>query len=226
MDVPPQTLERWRRHLSADELARMNRFKFEKDQNRYAICRSRMRRILGWYVSADPADISFGTTGHDKPTLAHPANRDVEFNLTHTNGLACLAVVKGLPVGVDLEERREIKDDFITFALNPDEYAAMLPLPPMERQTAFFQAWTAKEAYLKCIGSGLWQSLKSFDVGAVAPTALGTFEKGNLLRIDNPEQRARNWQLYSFKATPEHYGALAIAPPEGVALNIRTRWFD
>ena len=57
-DAPAATVARWYEHLNDDERARMARFVFAKDQTRYTICRSRMRRILGLYTRTPPGDIA------------------------------------------------------------------------------------------------------------------------------------------------------------------------
>jgi 4'-phosphopantetheinyl transferase len=224
IEAHPSELARWQTYLSDAETARMSRFLFERDRVRFTICRSRMRRVLGWYSRTEPRDVKFGTTGRDKLVLAGANTDQVAFNLTHTDGLACLAVTHGHEVGVDLERVREIEDDFIAYSLNRAEHSRVLALEPALHQDAFFRVWTAKEAYLKATGTGLWQSLKTFDVEVPTESAIGTFVRSQLPRIDDAVERARNWHLYSFQATDHHIGALAIAPPDGTELNIRTRW--
>jgi 4'-phosphopantetheinyl transferase len=245
VDATADQLARWRTYLDASEHARMSRFMFTRDQVRFTVCRSRTRRILGWYTASHPREITFASSGRGKPVLAGHNSQLVSFNLSHTEGLACLAVTHGFgsgcghAVGVDLERIRSIKDDFMAYVLNPAELTTLLRLDPVDRQAAFFRYWTAKEAYLKSIGTGLWQSLKTFDV-AVPDTIQqdtlqpatrqpdtiqpGAFKRGALPRIDDAGDRARNWHLYSFEATPSHIGAVAMAPPQGTSIIIRTRW--
>ena len=224
LDQPAADVTRWYEHLNGDERARMARFVFDRDQTRYTICRSRMRRILGQYTRTAPRDIAFVATGRDKPALAPPNPQQVEFNLTHTDGLACLAVTHGVAIGVDLERRRPVEDKFIAFALNPAE-CDRVTAPGVAREAAFFRYWTAKEAYLKSIGTGLWQSLKSFDVDVpLAQQGKLAFTRCGLPRIDEADQRTQHWHLYSFVATDHHIGAVALAPPDGTTVNIRTRW--
>jgi len=225
LDATVGDIARWRKHLASDELERMSRFMFSKDQERYTICKSRVRRILGWYLGISPRDVMFATTGRDKPVLADRA-AGIAFNLTHTDRLACLAVTRGEAVGVDLERVREVKDDFIAYALNPDEHARVLSLDPDARRHAFFRYWTAKEAYLKATGTGLWQLLKTFDVEVPVISTLGELTRGALPRVDDPSERDRNWHLYTFQATPAHIGALALAPPTNAEIRICSRWIS
>jgi len=225
IEAQPHDVARWQTYLSDDELARMARFLSERDRARFTVCRSRMRRVLGWYAGTAPREIGFATTGREKPVLEGPNTDRLKFNLTHTDGLACLAVTHGHDIGVDLERVRDIEDDFIAYSLNPAEHGRVLALEPAMRTNAFFRVWTAKEAYLKAIGTGLWQSLKTFDVDVPSESVMGDFFRSELPRIDDANERGRNWHLYSFRATEHHIGALALAPPKGTMLKIRTRWF-
>lgn len=223
LDAGTQDVARWRDLLDASEIARMERFVFARDQTRYTICRARMRRILGFYTRTPPRDITFATEGRDKPVLAGANPERLHFNLTHTDGLACLAVTRGEAVGVDLERIRAVEDDFIVYALNPAEHTR-LPDDPGRRGPAFFRYWTAKEAYLKAIGTGLWQSLKTFDVEVPLDADADTFARCALPRIDDERERQRDWHLFTFDATDQHPGAVAIAPSAGGRIEIRTRW--
>lgn len=216
-------IARWRKHLSQSELNRMSRFMFLKDKTRFTVCRYRMRRVLGWYLGAAPGDISFGMIGRSKPVMADDTS-GIAFNLSHTDGLACLAVTRDAQIGVDLECVREIRDDFIAYALNPVEYEDVARLAPAERQVAFLRYWTAKEAYLKAIGTGLWQSLKTFDVQVALVSDVEEITLGTITRIDDPSDRARNWKLYSFQATTKHVGAVAVVPDIGDDVVITCRW--
>lgn len=224
LDAPACTLARWQTYLDQAEQDRMERFMFARDKIRFTICRSRLRRILGQYTHTAPRAIKFATEGRGKPVLAGANPNKVHFNLTHTEGLACLAVAHGEAVGVDLEHMRAVKDDFVTYALNPAEHAGVQQLPPADRQAAFFRVWTAKEAYLKSIGTGLWQSLKTFDVEMPHTPARGSYKPGHLPRVDDENDRVRNWHLLTFQPTEAHIGALAVAPETKTDVRIRARW--
>ena len=92
----------------------------------------------------------------------------LDFNLSHTDGLALLAVARGGPLGVDVEQFREMSD---TEALAKrfyagDEIDRVLGSEGLARQRAFFLCWTRKEAVLKSTGVGLTVSTRSVHVGA------------------------------------------------------------
>lgn len=148
--------------LSSEEVCRLQAFRFEKDRHRFLHTHIATRRILASYLRACPADLAFATGPFGKPTLTHPTP-SLQFNLSYSHEWALLAISSTQPVGVDLEYRNE--------ALDYDELAASLftsgeletfkGLQPCDRQHAFFQTWSTKEAFVKCLGTGLNTDLRS-----------------------------------------------------------------
>lgn len=204
--------------LSEGEKARMARFKFAHDRQAFLICRARLRRILARYMRTGAANLSFGEVGRGKPTLIATGPRPaVAFNLSHTDGLACLGVATKAPsIGVDIERIRPIADDFTSYALTEPEAAVVHATEEDRRDRAFFHHWTAKEAFLKGPGEGLWQSLETFDVspdvtGTVpALTTRPVLREAHLPRIDDPVQGEQGWRLFTFDIGSEFVGALAV----------------
>ena len=91
-------------HLSEDEVARANRFRFEEDRIRWIRARSSLRLILSRYAGSDPAELVFCYGKHGKPALVGATG--VEFNLSHSGDWAMVAVARSVPVGVDIERMR------------------------------------------------------------------------------------------------------------------------
>jgi phosphopantetheinyl transferase len=133
--------------LCAEELARAARIVRERERVLWARARGVLRALLGRYLGRDPRTLEFVLGPHGKPALlpgglepgpdaaaagaARAAGPDLRFNLSHSGTLALYAVTVGREVGVDIECARE-------------------------RYTAeFLRAWVAREAAVKCRGSGL-----------------------------------------------------------------------
>lgn len=145
--------------LSQDERDRADRFRFERDRIRFILCRGILRQILSCYLQTQPKTIQFAYTKHGKPYLiqAEPKHH-LGFNLSHSQQTALIAVIRDREVGVDLEyirpvELLELADRFFSAR----EAQWLRSIPAAQQQPAFFQLWTAKEAYLKAIGTGLSQ---------------------------------------------------------------------
>jgi len=119
--------------LSASERERAEQLRSERSRRLWIRSRGILRALLARYEGSDPRALRFALGAHGKPMLEAPAcgEVDLRFNLSHSGTLALYAVTAGREVGVDIERARE-------------------------RYTAeFLRAWVAREAAVKCRGSGL-----------------------------------------------------------------------
>ncbi len=153
--------------LSSDEIARARRFHFEKDRIHFSRCRSALRDLLAGYLAISATEIRFEYLASGKPQLAAQQNpRALQFNVSHSAGMALIAVGSEHRLGVDIEK---IRDDVDTTALaerffSLRERAGLQALPDHLRVPGFFACWTRKEAFLKATGDGLSFPLAGFSV--------------------------------------------------------------
>jgi len=153
--------------LSPDEIARANRFHFEKDRIHFTRCRSALRDLLAGYLAIPAADIRFEYLTSGKPQLAAEQNPSaLQFNVSHSANMALIAVGSEHRLGVDIEK---IRGDVDTSALaerffSLRERAGLQALPDHLRVPGFFACWTRKEAFLKATGEGLSFPLEDFSV--------------------------------------------------------------
>jgi 4'-phosphopantetheinyl transferase len=153
--------------LSADEITRANRFHFEKDRNHFSRCRSALRGLLARYLEIPAVEIRFDYLRSGKPQLAGEQNPcGLQFNVSHSAGIALVAVGSKRRLGVDIEK---IRGDVDTAALaerffSLRERAGLRALPDHLRVPGFFACWTRKEAFLKATGDGLSFPLADFSV--------------------------------------------------------------
>ena len=101
---PDDLLEQFRRTLEPDELDRARRFRFERLQRHFVVGRGFLRYVLGQYLQASPADLSFSYNDYGKPLLA--GEHSLRFNLSHSHEVALVAVARDAAVGVDVEHIR------------------------------------------------------------------------------------------------------------------------
>jgi 4'-phosphopantetheinyl transferase len=148
-------------HLSDDEIARANRFKFEADRIRWTRARSALRVILSRYAGDNPAKLAFIYGEHGKPALL-PFS-DIQFNLSHAGDWAMIAVSHSIPVGVDIERIRT-GFDMVPLLHRLDE----TDLPDDTQQ--LYQVWTRREARSKAAGGALFDK-PSANICAVDVTA-------------------------------------------------------
>jgi 4'-phosphopantetheinyl transferase len=160
--------------LSADEQARAARFQFLHLARAFTLSRGVLRILLARYLRVDPAGLLLEYGPNGKPHL--PASPPLEFNLSHSGGLATFAFTSGCPVGIDVEHIRPMPD-LAAIAhrfFSREEAADLAALPHDQRELAFFLCWTRKEAYVKAVGGGLSAPLDQFRV-SVDPTLPAQF---------------------------------------------------
>ncbi len=121
-----------------------------------AAARAALAEILAAYLGgAEAAEIIVEEGG--KPRLAAAPER-LSFNLSHSGGLALIAIAAGgASVGVDVE-RVKPRRDLPRLArrwLPAADAEAVAGAPEAERERAFYAAWTRHEARVKCVGTGL-----------------------------------------------------------------------
>lgn len=167
LECGESVLHQFEATLAADEKARAQRFVFQPDRNSYIAARGVLRELLGRYLERAPGEIEFEYGPQGKPALrAQPAQRPVQFNVSHSHGMALLAFAIGRQVGVDVEL---IRPDFAGEKIaerffSPQEVMELRGLPLAAQDEGFFLCWTRKEAYIKARGEGLQIPLKSFHV--------------------------------------------------------------
>lgn len=92
-----------------------------------------------------------------------PGVDDFFFSLSHSGEYAA-CVVSDVPVGVDIQQKRETRANIARRFFQCEE-AEHIEKQPKEKQTdMFFRYWTGKESYLKLKGEGILGGLNSFFV--------------------------------------------------------------
>ncbi len=141
--------------LPPDERERAASFLREEAARRWVASRWALRRALAGYLGEPAAAIELELGERGKPRLR--GGGSLRFNLSHSGGLALVAVAEGREVGVDVELVEPGRDllALAERALGPEDAAALRDAQPAERPALFYAAWTRHEARLKCLGTGL-----------------------------------------------------------------------
>ena len=82
-----------------------------------------------------------------------PLADNIYFNVSHSKDFVAL-VQDDNPIGVDIEQIREVNDDLKRYISTDEEYQYI------KDDESFFEVWTNKEALSKCIGVGLTKKVK------------------------------------------------------------------
>jgi 4'-phosphopantetheinyl transferase len=165
-DQPERIVQQLHLALSTDEQARASRFHFERDRTRFVVGHGALRVILGRYLGLEPDQVRFEYGPHGKPLLAPPGSNGLCFNASHSQGLGLCAVAQQREIGVDLEHMHPVADaeQIAERFFSAQENAALRALPANQRQEAFFNCWTRKEAFIKAVGDGLSHLLNQLGV--------------------------------------------------------------
>ncbi len=194
--------------LSADEQAKAQRFRFEREQRRFVVGRGLLRNILSLYLNFPPEKLQFKYGKQGKPALnTDEFQPTLSFNLAHSGELALYAVTADLEIGIDLEQIRPIPavQQLAEQFFSPLERAELAALPSTQKLAAFFSGWTRKEAYLKARGDGLTYPLDQFSV------SMASEKPARLLNGKEGPQELSRWSLRTLAPAPGYVGALAVA---------------
>lgn len=205
LDVSAQERQALFAHLSPEERLRAGRYHWPLDGERWITARGRMREILGRAVGRPPAALRFRKLEHGRPELLPGEGPAPSFNLSHSGGLAALAVSFDAVVGVDVEAHRLMAEEDIAYALSPAERRQLSGLGVLEREAAFFRFWTLKEAFIKALGTGLSLPLHDFDMRLADDGG-----EPLLARLAGAADEPARWRFRLFDAGPGFGAALAV----------------
>ena len=122
-----------------------------------------MRTILAEYVDISASELEIQEQTRGKPFLE---KYPIEFNLSHSENQAVLAVTREQAVGIDIERFARLVElealSEIHFLESERKWLANYS--GREKQQAFFWIWTAKEARMKITGEGFALPSKNIEV--------------------------------------------------------------
>lgn len=202
LDTLPRNLP-----LSPEEHARADAFRFQRDAHRYRVGLWMRRSVLGRYLDMDPDEIRFRTGPYEKPELdTWEVRGSLRFNVSHSSGIAILALTLGSDVGVDIEIPRPATD-LVQLArenFHPREWRTVAALESeVDRAAEFYRCWVRKEALVKGVGLGFNLPFDRFAVETAQ-------KKAPALVLTEPELDIESsWVLRDFSAPPDLFAALA-----------------
>lgn len=155
--------------LNDEERALAVRFIRHKDAIGYAATRTALRHALAARVGLPACQLRFERDSAGRPRLAptqSAASAKIDFNVSHSEQHALIALSVERRVGVDIE----IRDADLNWralakvALAGSEEVRIATLRAHLQLDAFYDVWTAKEALLKALGIGITREMTWFSV--------------------------------------------------------------
>ena len=203
LDAPPAPYGELFECLTDDERTRAARYKVETARHQFVIGRGLLRRTLGECLGTAARAVPITYTATGKPVLADSA-AGLHFNVTHTDGLALIALARRA-VGIDVELVRPVEnpDGLVGRFFSAAERAAYLELTQQLRPAGFFRGWTCKEAVIKAAGLSV-AYLDEFDV------ELHPARPAALLAARHPQLGEGVWGLTAWEAAAGFAAAVAV----------------
>lgn len=122
------------------------------------------REMIAEYCGIDQENILISVDERGKPFTE---NAHINFNISHSDDMV-VCCISDKPVGIDVERVKPINpnimkklctDSDMRYILN-SENTDIPKLLSKDQQYRLYEIWTAKEAYFKCLGTGI-TNLKS-----------------------------------------------------------------
>ena len=160
------------------------------------------------YLRVKPATIAFCYGPQGKPALG--SDSSLLFNTSHAGDYAAFAVTSVGEVGVDIEViQREMprREEIATRYFAAGEQAALRAVPESERNAAFFELWTRKEAFVKARGDGLFSGLETFEVSLGEP---------RVVSVKDDAAVAQQWKLFALPNISGCSGAAVVKASEAI----------
>ena len=160
-EISGTVYENWISIMSEETRQRVQKFKKEDDKKRTIAGEMLARKAIAERYSISENDIVILRDEKGKP---YAKDLDVHFNISHSENMVVCAVADK-PVGIDIEQIKPVNLSIAKRICNDLELEYLFGYVPTEDDfkttdkrevlLRFFELWTAKEAYAKCIGTGL-----------------------------------------------------------------------
>lgn len=165
-DLTDEEYTYWYSLMNVDKKKRVDRYRFFDDKKRTVAGEMLARQAVAEWCSIAPESITFAIGEYGKP---YTENLDVEFNISHSGDMV-VCVVDDNPVGIDIEQIRSIDLTVAKRICTDEELLYLFGHTPTWEDIVyttnvtvlkrFFELWTKKEAFVKCLGNGV-ESIKT-----------------------------------------------------------------
>ena len=160
--------------LDASEQQRAIAYGNRTTAQQFIASRVLLRAVLSHYLCCAPETIAYTLQMHGKPILATPHSGQLHFSLSRRDSWCAIALSRYQPVGVDIEQMRELPemDDIAALYFSTQECKALNQLHGSTKQRRFFELWTTLEAMSKRLGSGLKEAALNVGINQDARVSL------------------------------------------------------
>jgi 4'-phosphopantetheinyl transferase len=158
------------RSLSERDRARARRIAHPAARTRFVVGRALLRDAVAELdprLASSPLDLEVSPTGH----LAVAGRPDLHVSVSHTRGLAAVAVSAGDDVGIDVEPLTRGDLPPTHAWLTAAEERRVVALAPPARQRELLRLWVGKEAVMKALAGRREVTRRTIEVDAANGSA-------------------------------------------------------
>jgi 4'-phosphopantetheinyl transferase len=193
--------------LSPQEQAQAKSYIQLKHQHQFIQVRTTLRLLLSQYFQCLPEEICFQTNAYGKPFLHKKflsSSQPLTFNVSHAKDFALIALSEIGEIGIDIEycDPNLNIHTLADFVLTHLEYQSILNSSCPS--CLFFQHWVGKESFLKALGLGIGEHLKSI---ALFPTES---QRYRIVLINKINELIHPYFTYQIEAPIGYVAALTI----------------
>ena len=174
-------------------------FRFEADKKR---CAAAGLLLWNYIYKGHPENFTVSYNENGKPTV-----QDAPFfNLSHSGNFVMLAI-SDTPVGCDIEQLH--KAILTKHVFHPNELAKLSSFPEGDaRNFEFLRLWTAKEAFLKAIGTGIDANANTYDLSNLNKINSDKISQNSLNTIFLPDSSQWKIEHYTISDYPEYLSCI------------------
>lgn len=193
-------------YLDEIELRRAGKYHFDKDANRFIICRTLLKFILARQLNIEVSEVHIKKDENKKPYIS--SYESVCFNVSHSGNYGVIAISNS-DIGVDVEYINYnfgFKD--MLASIYSDQEITMV-LNSSKSAECFYKFWTRKEAIVKATGKGINDHLPKI------PAMDGTHLVDPVLL-----ECVRDYHVLSFDIDKDYIATLATVKKDILSNNI------
>lgn len=161
-------LKSWFEQMSIERKQAVNQMKIDNKKHLRIAADALCRKAISDFCGISPEKITFGYTEKGKP---YAKVLPVHFSISHSGNIAVCAV-SSHEIGIDIEKIRDINPRIC------EKFATEKEIEYINNSdNGLFKIWTLKEAYFKCIGTGLGKDIKNVSF-EISDNIISCSEKG------------------------------------------------
>lgn len=157
----------WFSLMDKEKQKKVNDYKDEDNKKRSVAGEMLAKKMIANECGISPEKINFKTGVFGKPKIV---DININFNISHSDEIV-VCCISNTPIGIDIEKIKPLKSNILHKVCTTEDLFYILGKTlegncfelSEEQLKRFYEVWTAKEAYFKCIGTGI-KNLKSISI--------------------------------------------------------------